>query len=142
MFTEKLTAAVVRALSLKFPDMPIRPAASAKEFSTDVEAIEYRLLSAQMTRERSDRFVQSYAYEMVWSTTKETRASLPDELFEALETVDVEGTPYRAAELRWEGREDGLPRMMVYYTARTSKSSPPVVVMQHLDSSSALKTAT
>nr|WP_145320651.1 hypothetical protein [Paenibacillus xylanexedens] len=58
--------------------------------------------------------------------------TLADELFEALETIEVEGTLYRATELRWETEND-MPRMLVYYTMRTTKMSEPASTMQQLE---------
>ncbi|MBP2247868.1 hypothetical protein J2Z28_004537 [Paenibacillus xylanexedens] len=76
--------------------------------------------------------MQSYAFEIRWLDADNIPATLPDELFEALETIDVEGTPYRATELRWE-TENVTPRMLVYYTMRTTKMSEPASTMQQLE---------
>nr|WP_141236975.1 hypothetical protein [Paenibacillus sp. 7523-1] len=76
--------------------------------------------------------MQSHAYEIRWLETDNIPATLPDELFEALETIDVEGTPYRATELRWE-TENNNPRLLVYYTMRTTKVSESATTMQQLE---------
>ncbi|WP_367620531.1 DUF6838 family protein [Paenibacillus sp. 11B] len=92
----------------------------------------YRLLSAQLTRERSDRFVQSHVFEIRWLEADNIPVILPDQLFEALETIDMEGTPCRATELRWETENDTL-RLLVYYTMRTTKVSEFAPTMQQLE---------
>ncbi|WDQ34800.1 hypothetical protein PTQ21_11355 [Paenibacillus marchantiae] len=76
--------------------------------------------------------MQSHAFEIRWLDPNDIPATLPDELFEALETIDVEGVTYRATELRWE-TENNTPRMLVYYTMRTTKVSESATTMQHLD---------
>lgn len=132
MTTNQLTTAIADALTRHFPNIPIQPATGGTSSTSDSKGITYRLLSAQLTRERSDRFVQSYAFEIRWLDADNIPATLPDELFEALETIDVEGTPYRATELRWE-TENITPRMLVYYTMRTTKMSESAATMQQLE---------
>ncbi|MEK3706735.1 DUF6838 family protein [Paenibacillus sp. FSL R7-0198] len=140
MTTNQLTTAIATTLTQNFPNIPIRPSTGTSP-TTDITGISYRLLSAQLTRERSDRFVQSHAFEIRWLEPNDIPATLPDELFEALETIDVEGTPYRATELRWETEND-IPRMLVYYTMRTTKVSESAATMQQLEQrSTALKAA-
>ncbi|MEK4053341.1 DUF6838 family protein [Paenibacillus sp. FSL F4-0087] len=125
MTTNQLTTVIADALIQHFPSIPIHP-------TPDSRGIAFRLLSAQLTRERSDRFVQSHAFEIRWLEPNDIPATLPDELFEALETIHVEGTPYRATELRWETEYD-TPRMLVYYTMRTTKVSESATPMQQLE---------
>ncbi|MDQ0658130.1 DUF6838 family protein [Paenibacillus sp. W2I17] len=132
MTTNQLTTAIADALTQHFPNIPIHPASVGGNSTPAEKGISYRLLSAQLTRERSDRFVQSHAFEIRWLDPNDIPATLPDELFEALETIDVEGTPYRATELRWETEND-TPRMLVYYTMRTTKVSEPAATMQQLE---------
>ncbi|RAI92390.1 hypothetical protein DET54_11098 [Paenibacillus pabuli] len=127
MTTNQLTTAIANTLTQHFHDIPNHPASTPSE-----KGITYRLLSAQLTRERSDRFVQSHAFEIRWLNPNDIPATLPDELFEALETIDVEGTPYRATEMRWETEND-TPRMLVYYTMRTTKVSESAATMQQLE---------
>ncbi|MGO4529651.1 hypothetical protein AB4Z30_11265 [Paenibacillus sp. 2TAF8] len=57
---------------------------------------------------------------------------LPDKLFEALETIEVNGTPYRATELRWKAWGK-TPKLWVYYTMRIIKVSESSSPMQHLE---------
>ncbi|ETT50437.1 MULTISPECIES: phage tail terminator family protein [Paenibacillus] len=141
MSTNQLTTAIADALTRHFPNIPIQPATGDTSSTSDSKGITYRLLSAQLTRERSDRFVQSYGFEIRWLDPNDIPATLPDELFEALETIDVEGTSYRATELRWETEND-TPRMLVYYTMRTTKVSESAATMQQLEQrSTALKAA-
>ncbi|QOS77368.1 hypothetical protein JNUCC31_21585 [Paenibacillus sp. JNUCC31] len=132
MTTNKLTTAIADALTQHFPNIPIQPATGSTSPLPDAKGITYRLLSAQLTRERSDRFVQSHAFEIRWLDAGNIPSTLPDELFEALETIEVEGTPYRATELRWE-TEGATPRLLVYYTMRTSKVSESAPAMQQLE---------
>lgn len=132
MTTNQLTTAIATTLTQHFPNTPITPATGPLSSNPDFKGITYRLLSAQLTRERSDRFVQSHAFEIRWIETDNIPATLPDELFEALETINVEGTPYRATELRWE-TENNNPRLLVYYTMRTTKVSESATTMQHLE---------
>ncbi|MEK4434226.1 phage tail terminator family protein [Paenibacillus sp. FSL K6-2862] len=132
MTTNQLTTAIANTLTQNFPNIPINLATGPASPDPDFKGITYRLLSTQLTRERSDRFVQSHAYEIRWLETDNIPATLPDELFEALETIDVEGTPYRATELRWE-TENNNPRLLVYYTMRTTKVSESATTMQHLE---------
>lgn len=132
MTTTQLTNSIATTLSQHFPYIPIHPATGSNSPNPDSKGITYRLLSAQLTRERSDRFVQSHAFEIRWLDTDNIPATLPDELFEALETIDVEGTSYRATELRWETEND-TPRMLVYYTMRTTKVSESATTMQKLE---------
>lgn len=132
MTTNQLTTAIADALTQHFPNIPIHPASVGGNSTPAEKGISYRLLSAQLTRERSDRFVQSHAFEIRWLDPNDIPATLPDELFEALETIDVEGTPYRATELRWETEND-TPRMLVYYTMRTIKVSESAAIMQKLE---------
>ncbi|WP_336759291.1 phage tail terminator family protein [Paenibacillus sp. USHLN196] len=130
MTTNQLTTVISNTLTQHFPDIPIHPATGST--NPDEKGIIYRLLSVQLTRERSDRFVQSHAYEIRWLEAENIPATLPDALFEALETISVEGTPYRATELRWETENDN-PRLLVYYTMRTTKVSESATTMQHLE---------
>ncbi|WP_338020315.1 phage tail terminator family protein [Paenibacillus marchantiae] len=132
MTTNQLTRAIATTLTQHFPNIPIHPTNSITSPVPETIGITYSLLSAQLTRERSDRFVQSHAFEIRWLDPNDIPATLPDELFEALETIDVEGVTYRATELRWE-TENNTPRMLVYYTMRTTKVSESATTMQHLD---------
>lgn len=141
MTTNQLTTAIANTLTQHFPNIPTHPASVSGNSIPGEKGITYRLLSAQLTRERSDRFVQSHAFEIRWLETDNIPATLPDELFEALETINVEGTPYRATEMRWETEND-TPRMLVYYTMRTTKVSESAATMQQLEQrSTALKAA-
>lgn len=128
MSINHLTDSISTTLTQHFPNIPILPQTG----TSSTPGISYRLQSAQLTRERSDRFVQSYAFEIRWLDADNIPATLPDELFEALETIDVEGTPYRATELRWETEND-TPRMLVYYTMRTTKVLESAATMQKLE---------
>ncbi|MEK3922849.1 phage tail terminator family protein [Paenibacillus sp. FSL K6-2393] len=132
MTTNQLTTAIANTLTQHFPNIQIHPTNSITSPVPDTIGMTYRLLSAQLTRERSDRFVQSHAFEIRWLETDNIPVTLPDELFEALETIDVEGTPYRATEMRWETDND-TPRMLVYYTMRTTKVSESAAIMQQLE---------
>lgn len=131
MTASQLNTAIADALTQHFPNLPIHPATGTSP-TTDTKGITYRLLSAQLTRERSDRFVQSHAFEIRWLEADNIPATLPDELFEALETISVESTPYRATELRWETENDNS-RMLVYYTMRTTKVSESVATMKQME---------
>ncbi|MFX3651115.1 MAG: DUF6838 family protein [Paenibacillus sp.] len=132
MSINQLTTTIANTLTQHFPNIPIHQATVGGNSTPAEKGISYRLQSAQLTRERSDRFVQSHAYEIRWLETDNIPATLPDELFEALETIDVEGTPYRATEMRWE-TENNTPRMLVYYTMRTTKVSESAATMQQLE---------
>ncbi|MGG4402994.1 DUF6838 family protein [Paenibacillus amylolyticus] len=141
MTTNQLIIAIANTLTQHFPNIPISPATGSTSPAPEIKGISYRLQSAQLTRERSDRFVQSHAFEIRWLDPNDIPETLPDELFEALETIDVEGTPYRATELRWETEND-TPRMLVYYTMRTTKVSEPAATMQQLEQRSTVLKAT
>ncbi|WP_186327742.1 phage tail terminator family protein [Paenibacillus xylanexedens] len=132
MTANHLTTAIVSTLTKHFPNSPIYPATGNTSSTPDAKGLTYRLLSAQLTRERSDRFVQSHTFEIRWLEADNIPVTLADELFEALETIEVEGTLYRATELRWETEND-MPRMLVYYTMRTTKMSEPASTMQQLE---------
>lgn len=132
MTTNQLAIAIATTLTKHFPKIPIHPATVGGDPTPDSKGMTYRLLTAQLTRERSDRFVQSHTFEIRWLEKDNIPATLPDELFEALETIDVEGTPYRATELRWETEND-TPRMLVYYTMRTTKVSESAATMQQME---------
>ncbi|WP_342572125.1 DUF6838 family protein [Paenibacillus sp. FSL R5-0749] len=132
MTTNQLTTAIARILSQRFTNISIHPSTGNNNSNPDTKGLTYRLLSAQLTRERSDRFVLSHAFEIRWLDPNDIPATLPDELFEALETIDVEGTSYRATEMRWETEND-TPRMLVYYTMRTTKVSESARTMQQLE---------
>ncbi|WP_413375986.1 DUF6838 family protein [Paenibacillus taichungensis] len=132
MITNQLTTAIASKLTQHFPNIPIHLTTGTISPNPDAKGIIYRLLSAQLIRERSDRFVQSHAFEIRWLEANDIPATLPDELFEALETIDVEGTPYRATELRWETESD-TARMLVYYTIRTTKVSESAATIQQLE---------
>ncbi|MEK3774068.1 DUF6838 family protein [Paenibacillus sp. FSL K6-4396] len=133
MTTNQLTIAIAATLLKLFPNISIHAGTGTTSPNPDTKGITYRLLSAQLTRERSDRFVQYHAFEIRWLEADNIPATLPDQLFEALETINVEGTPYRATELRWETEND-TPRMLVYYTMRTTKvSESAAVTMQQLE---------
>lgn len=141
MTANQLTIAIADALEKYFPNIPVHAATGSNSPTPDEKGITYRLLSAKLTRERSDRFVQSHAFEICWLDADNIPAILPDELFEALETISVEGTPYRATELRWETEND-KPRLLVYYTIRTTKVSESATPMQQLEQQpTALKSA-
>ncbi|WP_346428691.1 phage tail terminator family protein [Paenibacillus xylanexedens] len=128
MSINHLTDSISTTLTQHFPNIPILPQTGTGSTS----GISYRLQSAQLTRERSDRFVQSHAFEIRWLDPNDIPATLPDELFEALETINVEGAPYRATEMRWETEND-TPRMLVYYTMRTTKVSESAATMQQME---------
>lgn len=132
MTTNQLTTIIANTLSQHFLNITIHLSTGYNNSNPDAKGITYRLLSAQLTRERSDRFVQSHTFEIRWLEKDNIPATLPDELFEALETIDVEGTPYRATELRWETENDN-PRMLVYYTMRATKVSGSAATMQKLE---------
>lgn len=132
MTTNQLTTAIANTLSQYFPIIPIHPATGTISPNPEANGMSYRLLSARLTRERSDRFVQSHTFEIRWLEEDNIPTNLPDELFEALETINVEGTPYRATELRWE-TENNNPRLLVYYTMRTTKVSESTSIMQQLE---------
>ncbi|WP_434752551.1 phage tail terminator family protein [Paenibacillus amylolyticus] len=100
MTTTQLTNAIATALSHHLPNIPIHPVTGA--VPPESQGVTYRLLAAKLTRERSDRFVQSHIYEIRWLDGNNIPEDLPDKLFEALETIEVEGTPYRATELAME----------------------------------------
>jgi len=130
MTTTQLTNSIVATLSHHLPNIPIHPATGAD--NTDTQGLTYRLLAAKLTRERSDRFVQSHIYEIGWLDGSNIPEDLPDKLFEALETIEVEGTPYRATELRWKAWGE-TPKLWVYYTMRTTKVSESSDTMQQLE---------
>ncbi|MGW7160973.1 phage tail terminator family protein [Paenibacillus taichungensis] len=130
MTTTQLTAAIATTLSHHLPNIPIYPATGAD--TQDSQCLAYRLLAAKLIRERSDRFVQSLIYEIRWMDGKNIPEDLPDRLFEALETLEVEGVFCRATELRWKAWGE-TPKLWVYYTMRTTKVSEPSSPMQHLE---------
>ncbi|MDT0121332.1 hypothetical protein Q9R46_01650 [Paenibacillus sp. RRE4] len=130
MTTTQLTNAIAATLSHHLPNIPIQPATGA--IAPDTQGLTYRLLAAKLTRERSDRFVQSHIYEIRWLDGSNIPEDLPDKLFEALETIEVEGTPYRATELRWKAWGE-TPKLWVYYTMRTTKVSESSGPMKQLE---------
>ncbi|WP_434756665.1 phage tail terminator family protein [Paenibacillus amylolyticus] len=130
MTTTQLTNAIATALSHHLPNIPIHPVTGA--VPPESQGVTYRLLAAKLTRERSDRFVQSHIYEIRWLDGNNIPEDLPDKLFEALETIEVEGTPYRATELRWKTWGE-IPKLWVYYTMRTTKVSESSGPMQMLE---------
>lgn len=130
MITTQITKSIAAALSHHLPNIPIRPATGVD--TPDSQGLTYRLLAAKLTRERSDRFVQSHIFEVRWLDKNNIPEEMPDRLFEALETIEVEGTPYRATELRWKAWGE-MPKLMVYYTMRTTKVSESSGPMKHLE---------
>ena len=130
MTTTQLTNAISASLSHHLPNIPIQPATGT--IAPDTQGLTYRLLAAKLTRERSDRFVQSHIFEIRWLDGSNIPEDLPDKLFEALETIEVEGTPYRATELRWKAWGE-TPKLWVYYTMRTTKLSGSSSPMQQLE---------
>lgn len=130
MTTTQLTNSIGATLSHHLPNIPIHPATGAD--NPDTQGLTYRLLAAKLTRERSDRFVQSHIYEIRWLDSSHIPEDLPDRLFEALETIEVEGTPYRATEMRWKAWGEA-PKLWVYYTMRTTKVSESSSPMQQLE---------
>lgn len=130
MTTTQLTNSIAATLSHHFPNLSIQPATGVD--TPENQGLTYCLLSAKLTRERSDQFVQSQIYEIRWLDGNNIPEDLPDKLFEALETIEVEGTPYRATELRWKAWGD-TPKLWVYYTMRTTKVSEPSSPMKHLE---------
>ncbi|MDP9700621.1 hypothetical protein J2T16_003528 [Paenibacillus intestini] len=130
MTTTQLTNAIATTLSHHLPNIPIQPATGA--IAPDTQGLTYRLLAAKLTRERSDRFVQSHIFEIRWLDGSNIPEDLPDKLIEALETIDVEGTPYRATELRWKAWGE-TPKLWVYYTMRTTKLSESSGPMNQLE---------
>ncbi|MCK6077895.1 phage tail terminator family protein [Paenibacillus silvae] len=130
MTTTQLTNSIVATLSHHLPNIPIHPATGAA--NTDTQSLTYRLLAAKLTRERSERFVQSHIYEIRWLDNSNIPEDLPDKLFEALETIEVDGMPYRATELRWKAWGEA-PKLWVYYTMRTTKVSESSSPMQQLE---------
>ncbi|MBY0202974.1 MULTISPECIES: phage tail terminator family protein [Paenibacillus] len=130
MTTTQLTSAIAATLSHHLPNIPIQPATGT--IAPDTQGLTYRLLAAKLTRERSDRFVQSHIFEIRWLDGSNIPEDLPDKLFEALETIEVEGTPYRATELRWKAWGE-TPKLWVYYTMRTIKLSGSSSPMQLLE---------
>jgi hypothetical protein len=139
MTTTQLTRSIAAALSHHLPNIPIRPATGV--VTPEEQGLTYRLLAAKLTRERSERFVQSHIYEVRWLDGNNIPEDLPDRLFEALETIEVEGTSYRATELRWKAWGE-TPKLLVYYTKRTTKVSESSGPMQHLEQRpTALKSA-
>lgn len=130
MTTTQLNNSIVSALTHHLPNIPIHPATGADNPNT--QGLSYRLITAKLTRERSDRFVQSHIFEIRWLDEKSIPENLPDKLFEALETIEVDGTPYRATELRWKAWGE-TPKLWVYYTMRTTKVSGSSGPMQQLE---------
>ncbi|MBD8838707.1 hypothetical protein IFU39_12850 [Paenibacillus sp. CFBP 13594] len=129
MITIKLTNSIAATLSRHLPNIPIHP---ASRITPEDQGLTYRLLAAKLTRERSDRFVQSHIFEIHWLDAREVPDNFPDTLFEALETIEVDGTPYRATELRWKAWGEA-PKLWVYYTMRTTKVSEPSSTMQQME---------
>lgn len=130
MTTTQLTNAIATTLSHHLPNIPIHPATGA--VPQESQGLTYGLLAAKLTRERSDRFVQSHICEIRWLDSSNIPEDLPDKLFEALETIEVDGTPYRATELRWKAWGE-TPKLWVYYTMRTTKVSESSGPMQHME---------
>ncbi|MGF6356444.1 hypothetical protein ABIE27_004362 [Paenibacillus sp. 4624] len=130
MTTTQITNSIAATLSHHLPNIPIQPATGA--IAPESQGLTYRLLAAKLTRERSDRFVQSHIYEIRWLDGSNIPEDLPDKLFEALETIEVEGTPYRATELRWKAWGE-TPKLWVYYTMRTTKVSESSGPMKQLE---------
>jgi hypothetical protein len=130
MTTTQLMNSIAATLSHHLPNIPIHSATGAN--NPETQGLTYRLLAAKLTRERSDRFVQSHIFEIRWLDENSIPESLPDKLFEALETIEVEGTPYRATELRWKAWGE-TPKLWVYYTMRTTKVSGSSGPMQQLE---------
>lgn len=130
MTTTQLTNSIAATLSHHLPNIPIHLATGVD--NPDTQGLTYRLLAAKLTRERSDRFVQSHIYEIRWLDSSNIPEDLPDKLFEALETIEVDGTPYRATELRWKAWGE-TPKLWVYYTMRTTKVSESSSPMHQLE---------
>lgn len=132
MTTNQLTTTIANTLTQHFPNIPVHPANGGTTPAPDTQGLTYRLLSAKLTRERGDRFVQFHTFEICWLDASNIPDTLPDRLFEALETIEVEGTPYRATELRWKTWGQ-IPKLLVYYTMRTTKVSESATPMQQLE---------
>jgi hypothetical protein len=132
MTTNQLTTTIANTLIHHFPEFSIHPANGGTVSAPDSQGLTYGLLSAKLTRERGDRFVQFHTFEIRWLDASNIPDTLPDRLFEALETIEVEGTPYRATELRWKTWGQ-IPKLLVYYTMRTTKVSESTTTMQQLE---------
>jgi len=132
MTTDQLTKAIASTLKQNFPNIPVHPASGGTTLVPKTQGLTYRLLSAKLTRERSDRFMQSHIYEIRWLDADNIPEDLPDRFFEALETIEGEGMPYRATELRWKTWGE-IPKLWVYYAIRTTKVSKSSSPMQHLE---------
>ncbi|WIM41344.1 hypothetical protein PO903_10885 [Paenibacillus sp. PK4536] len=130
MDAQEVIHQVQLSLTTKFPNVPFY---RADQHETEQPRIEYRLVSVDFTRERSDRFVRMYTLEIRYILkTGESPDYQTESLFEALETIGHEDTLCRASELRWD-TDDGIPRMRVNYPVRTVKPPLPGVLMGELD---------
>lgn len=130
MDAQEVIHQVQLSLTTKFPDVPFY---RADQHETEQPRIEYRLVSVDFTRERSDRFVRMYTLEIRYiPKTGESPDHHTESLFEALETIGSDNTLCRASELRWD-TDDGIPRMRVNYPVRTVKPPLPGILMGELD---------
>lgn len=137
MTAQQLITLVQASLATRFPDVPFY---RAEQKESEQPRLEYRLVSVDFTRERSDRFVRVYTLEIRYVPLNHRYADEQIEgLFEALETIGSGETLCRASELRWD-TDDGVPRMRISYPVRTVQPATPGVRMgtmdQHLHASS------
>ncbi len=137
MTAQQLITLVQASLATRFPDVPFN---RAEQKESEQPRLEYRLVSVDFTRERSDRFVRVYTLEIRYVPLNHRYADEQIEgLFEALETIGSGETLCRASELRWD-TDDGVPRMRISYPVRTVQPAAPGVRMgtmdQHLHASS------
>lgn len=130
MNAQEVVAYVQLSLHKKFPDVPFE---RAEKPEPKQPRLEYRLVSVDFTRERSDRFVRVYTLEIRYVPAAEHYADEQiEQLFEALETIGTGEDLCRASELRWD-TDDGIPRIRVNYPVRTVRPPASGVLMSAMD---------
>ncbi|MFB5267087.1 hypothetical protein ACE41H_09850 [Paenibacillus enshidis] len=133
MNAELMTQTFKIHLENNFPNLKIGVYVSGQSSDNDLG---YHLSKIALTRERSDRLVGLYSFEVyVSSTGHSSQEQLVDKLIEALETLDQSGLLCRASEITWE-HQTSTPKATVVYMVRSIRQRESEVKMQSMDQKS------
>jgi hypothetical protein len=133
MNAELMTQAFKAHLENNFPDLRIGAYISGQTSDNDLG---YHLAKIAFTRERSDRLVGLYSFEVyVSSTGQSSQEQLVDRLIEALETLDQGELFCRAREVIWE-HQNLTSKATVVYMIRSIRQRESAVKMQSMDQKS------
>lgn len=96
----------------------------------------YRLVKATLNRERSNRFVGLYTFEVFCQVHDPLLASeLGDQLLNVLETLEMESTVVRASGLIWETTNEGH-KATATYSLQSLRPVEEEVKMTHMKTGS------